>query len=54
VKLSAAEIIADTLLMAVVLGASAAGFVAHLYWLAVTDPGELWSVAFMFWEVIAG
>lgn len=52
--MSPLEVVADALFVAAVLGASVAGFVAHLCWLAVSDLGELGSLAFMFWEVIAG
>lgn len=50
--MTAAELIADAVIVAVVLGAAAVGLCAHLCWLAFTDPRELGELAGMFWEVV--
>lgn len=40
------------LTVAAALGAAGLGLLAHLCWLAVTDPGELLSIACMFARVV--
>jgi len=40
--------------VAVVLGASALGFAAHLCWLLMTDPRELCAAVAMFARVVTG
>ncbi len=50
----ALELIADAVLVAVVLGAAGLGLLAHLCWLAVTDPRELGGLVVMFARVVTG